>query len=114
MATPGDYDYEVEGGDCLPLNVTLKDSNDDLISLSGNTSVFLLTWPGGNSLSLTTENDRLDIAGFDSPMTGEISGELTGLETDALPYGRIAKYEWSVTGTDGCKTTFLKGYIVRT
>jgi hypothetical protein len=52
----------------------------------------------------------------DSPAgdPGRITGQLTGTETAALPYGRASKYEWSLTQPDGCKLTFLKGFIVRT
>lgn len=112
---PGSYDYEVEGGDCLPLNVVLKDGNDTAISLVGYSSRFELTWPRGGYLLLTSDGARLEMGEDDSPQTlGEITGELSATETDALPYGRIARYEWSVTQPDGCKLTFLKGYIVRT
>jgi hypothetical protein len=53
-------------------------------------------------------------AGESPSEDGAIIGELTATETSALPYGRLTKYEWSVFDPAGCKTTFLKGYIVRT
>ena len=110
---PGEYDYEVEGGDCLPLIVVLKDGNEAAIPLTGYRSTFELVYPG-DSLILSTEGGRLEMGEADSPaITGEIAGELTAAETSVLPYGRIAKYEWSVLEPNGCKKTFLKGYIIR-
>jgi hypothetical protein len=112
--TPGTYDYEVEGGDCLPLYVTLKDENEAAISLVGYSSRLVITWPG-EQIILTTDNERLDMGEDDSPAaTGVIEGELAASETDRLPYGRIAQYEWSVTQPSGCKLTFMKGFITRT
>lgn len=109
----GEYDYEVEGGDCLSLIVVLKDGNDTAISLVGYTSRLEITWDTG-SIILSEANERLELGSQDSPDTpGQIAGTLTATETDRLPYGRVAKYEWSVTQPDGCKLTFLKGHIVR-
>lgn len=110
---PGDYDFSVEGGDCLPLRVILKDESGNPISLTGYTSKFSAFWRDG-SIILTSQADRLDVADSDSPMTGEIIGELTGAETEQLPNGRLTTYEWSVTQPDGCILTFMKGYIIRT
>lgn len=121
MAAPGNYDYEVEGGDCLTLKVILRDGNGDQMDLTGYSSTLAITWPRNNSLTLYS-GDRLEmIEDGDSPTANSpqgdvsaITGELTGAETNALPYGRQTKYEWSVTQPNGCKLTFLKGYIVRT
>ena len=111
---PGEYDFYVEGGDVLPLVVVLKNSADNGIPLTGFTSRVEITWDSG-SLILTNMNERLEMGEADSPATdGEIVGNLRPSETDLLPYGRVAKYEWSVTETStGNKTTFLKGHIVR-
>lgn len=117
---PGEYDYTVEGGDCLPLNVILRDGTGAQMVLTGYSSTFVATWRGG-SLTLYS-GDRLEMwEAADSPIgdspegdSGQITGELTGAETNALPHGRVTKYEWSVTEPGGCKRTFLKGYIIRT
>lgn len=111
---PGEYDYSIEGGDALPLVVVLKNGSDEGIPLSGFTSRLEITWDTG-SLLLTNTNERLEMGEADSPQTdGEIIGKLYPSETNLLPYGRIAKYEWSVTEVStGDKTTFLKGYIIR-
>jgi len=111
---PGEYDYEVEGGDCLPLHVVLKDGNDNPIDLTGYSSEFVATWRN-ESLTLSS-GSRLDMAeAGESPSNdGSIQGQLTGGETNEFPMGRITKYEWSVTEPSGCKRTFLKGYVVRT
>lgn len=118
---PGEYDYEVEGGDCLPLNILLRDGNGDQLNLLGYSSTLSITWPRNNSLILYS-GDRLEmVESGDSPEgdspagdPGRIVGSLTGAETNNLPYGRQTKYEWSVTQPNGCKLTFLKGYIIRT
>lgn len=111
---PGEYDFAVEGGDVLPMVVVLKNGSDQGIPLSGFTSRLEITWDTG-SLILMSTNERLEMGEADSPQTdGEIIANLRPEETDLLPYGRIAKYEWSITETaTGDKTTFLKGYIVR-
>lgn len=111
---PGTYNYSVEGGDCLPLIVVLKDGNAAAISLVGYTSTFTLTWPGGG-ITLTDNNERLEMGSDDSPdVDGQIEGMLQASETSLLPYGQVAQYEWSVMEPSGCKKTFLKGYIERT
>lgn len=110
---PGSYDYEVEGGDCLPLHVSLLDGDENQLDLTGYSSVFYAYWDGG-SITLSTADDTLDITDADSPSTGEIVGELTAAQTEQLPYGKLTQYEWSYTAPSGCKTTFLKGYIERT
>lgn len=111
---PGEYDYEVEGGDCLTLYVVLKDGNDSAIDLTGYSSVFVATWRGG-SLTLSSGSElEMAEAGESPTEDGSITGRLTGAQTDELPYGRLTKYEWSVTEPSGCKRTFLKGYITRT
>jgi hypothetical protein len=111
---PGSYDYEVEGGDCLPLRVILKDGNDNALDLTGYSSTFVATWTGG-SITLYS-GGRLEMfeSGESPNVDGSISGQLTAAETNELPLGRIAKYEWCVFEPSGCKRTFLKGYITRT
>lgn len=111
---PGEYDYTVEGGDCLPLIVVLKDGNDDPIDLTGYASTFVATWKN-ESITLSSGSGlEMAEAGESPQQDGSITGELTAAQTDELPYGRITKYEWSVIEPSGCKRTFLKGYITRT
>lgn len=109
---PGNYDFTVEGGDCLPLRVILKDENGSEIALAGYTSRFYAAWNGG-SITLDSATDGLDITDQDSPSVGGISGELSGTQTGQLPFGRLTTYEWSVTQPDGCILTFMTGYIIR-
>lgn len=114
---PGEYDYEVQGGDCLPVVVKLKDENDAELDLSGYSSELVLEWTGGE-LRLSN-GDRLEMyESSESPVStsagsGVISGTITGAETADLPKGRLTKFRWSITAPSGCKTTFLSGYIVR-
>lgn len=111
---PGQYDYEVEGGDCLRLVVRLLDGSDAAIDLTGYSSEFVATWRSGSlTLSSGAELDMGE-AGESPSNDGYIHGTITGAQTGELPFGRMTKYEWSVTEPGGCKRTFLKGFITRT
>jgi hypothetical protein len=111
---PCSYDYEVEGGDCLPLHVVLKDGSDTPLDLTGYSSEFVATWRTG-SVTLSSGSElEIAEAGESPTEDGSISGQMTGVQTADLPLGKLTRYEWSVTEPGGCKRTFLKGFITRT
>jgi len=102
---PGKKNYYVKAGDCLPLNVVLKDEDSVAINLTGYGSDFVLSY---GILTLTLdETSRLTVTAG----TGSITGQLTAAETAVLTDSDRASYAWSVTEPGGCKKTFMTGRV---
>jgi hypothetical protein len=104
--TPGNYDFEVADGDCLPLHFRVKDGDDNLVNLEGYSASFEWEWCDGSGV--------LDLTPVNSPaVEGELEGELTKEQTAALPEGRLTTYKLRIIQPSGCPKTILTGYIVK-
>jgi hypothetical protein len=107
---PGEYDYEVVGGDCLPIVLRFKDDDENIINLGGYDARLTFTWRGG-SLEIVNDDSPTRIV-IEGP-EGRVSVELTGAETEGFPLGRLTKYEVVLIQPDGCERTYITGYVVR-
>jgi hypothetical protein len=104
---PGNYDFEIAGGDCLPLRFNIKDGDGNPVNLEGYVAAsFEWEWADGSGV--------VDLTPVNSPaVDGELDGELTKEQTAALPEGRLTTYKLRIIQPSGCPRTLLTGYITR-
>ena len=106
MAAEPLYNFVVVRGNCLPISVTFRAAGV-AVDLTGYLGARLTVRPPEASPLVLDAPARLTLGG----VAGTITGELTAAESQALPIGRVTKYELRLVEPDGCLKTILKGFV---
>ena len=116
--------WEVYQGDALPLNLTMLDSDENPVDLTGYTFSIEVSWDNklccndASSALFDTDSQGRNTITLSPTVTaaaGTVVSSLTGAQTKELPEGKKAEVKVKWTDADGLDFTRALGRIrVRT
>lgn len=114
MADVSEYLFRVIRGNTWPLEFRFKDSDGNVIDLTGYNFIFRgINNRGQEEFRLTTEGSGAELS-TGTPTAGILTGEIGYAETRQFPSGRRMRYELEARYPNGWQITWLMGEIETT